>query len=110
MGFVGMLPFLTAALLYYYDVLYRAQLVPRWLSGWGLIGAALGLVAAVYAGYTQDFGVSTVSTVTPADHRRSGLVLADRFSSACEDRAGRNDPGQPPRPAAEQAAFEPLIT
>jgi Domain of unknown function (DUF4386) len=62
MGFVGMLPFLIAALMYYY-VLYRARLVPRWLSGWGLAGAALGLVATVYSGYTQDFGFSTLSTV-----------------------------------------------
>jgi hypothetical protein len=31
----------------YYTVLYRARLVPRWLAGWGGVGAACALVAAV---------------------------------------------------------------
>lgn len=61
-GFVGMLAFLVGASMYYY-VLYTARLVPRWLSGWGLVGAALTLVATVYAGLTQDFGFSTINTV-----------------------------------------------
>jgi Domain of unknown function (DUF4386) len=70
-----MLPFLTAALMYYY-VLYRARLVPRWLSGWGLAGAALGLVATVYSGYTQDFGVFTPSTVLNIPIALQEMVLA----------------------------------
>jgi hypothetical protein len=74
-GFIGMLPFLTAALMYYY-VLYRTRLVPRWLSGWGLAGAALGLVATVYSGYTQDFGVSTPSTVLNIPIALQEMVLA----------------------------------
>ncbi|MGO4342557.1 DUF4386 domain-containing protein [Pedococcus sp. 2YAF34] len=74
-GFVGMLPFLTAALMYYF-VLYRARLVPRWLSGWGLAGAALGLVATVYSGYTQDFGFSTVNTVLNIPIALQEMVLA----------------------------------
>jgi hypothetical protein len=31
----------------YYIVFYRSRLVPRWLSGWGLVGTSLGAVAAV---------------------------------------------------------------
>jgi Domain of unknown function (DUF4386) len=74
-GFVGMLPFLTAALMYYH-VLYKARLVPRWLSGWGLAGAALGLVATVYSGYTQDFGFSTLNTVLYIPIGLQEMVLA----------------------------------
>ena len=31
----------------YYLVFYRSRLIPRWLSGWGLVGVALGMVAAL---------------------------------------------------------------
>ncbi|MGV1007455.1 MAG: DUF4386 domain-containing protein [Dermatophilaceae bacterium] len=74
-GFLGMLPFLTAALLYY-SVLYRARLLPRWLSGWGLVAAALGLFATVYSGYTQDFGFSTVNTLFNVPILLQEMVLA----------------------------------
>jgi hypothetical protein len=74
-GFLGMLPFLTAALLYYY-VLYRARLIPRWLSGWGIVGAVLGLVATVDSGYTQEFGFSTVNTVLNLPIALQEMVLA----------------------------------
>ena len=62
LGFVGLLAFGTGALLYY-SVLYTAGVVPRWLAGWGLLGAALMVVATVYSGFTQDFGFTTVTTV-----------------------------------------------
>jgi len=61
-GFVALLAFGTGALLYYY-VLYTSRLIPRWLSGWGLVGAALLLVSTVMAGLAQDFGFTTVNTV-----------------------------------------------
>ena len=61
-GFIMSLPFALGALMYYY-LLYRSRLVPRWLSGWGIVGAALCLVATVYSGFTQEFGFSTVDTV-----------------------------------------------
>ncbi|HSP10384.1 MAG TPA: DUF4386 domain-containing protein [Candidatus Dormibacteraeota bacterium] len=60
--FLGGLSFGTAALMYYY-LLYRSRLVPRWLSGWGLIGAGLSIGMTVYSGFTQEFGVTTVSMV-----------------------------------------------
>ncbi len=42
----GILAFYVGALMYYF-VLYQSELIPRWLSGWGLGGAALGLLAGL---------------------------------------------------------------
>ena len=60
--FLMSLSFGTAALMYYY-LLYRSRLVPRWLSGWGLIGAGLSIGSTVYSGFTHEFGFTTVSMV-----------------------------------------------
>jgi hypothetical protein len=73
--FVGTLLFLAGALMYYY-LLFKARLVPRWLSGWGLAAASLSLVATVYAGFTQDFGFSTVNTVLNIPIGVQEMVLA----------------------------------
>jgi hypothetical protein len=40
------LAFCIGALMFYY-LWFKSRLVPRWLSGWGLIGAAISLTAAL---------------------------------------------------------------
>ncbi|SES42729.1 protein of unknown function [Pedococcus cremeus] len=75
LGFVGLLAFGIGALLYYY-VLYASRVIPRWLSVWGLAGAALMVVATIHSGFTQDFGFSTVTTVLNIPIGLQELVLA----------------------------------
>jgi hypothetical protein len=75
LGFLGLLSFGVGASMYYY-LLYKSRLVPRWLSGWGLIGAGLLLVSTVYAGFAQDFGFTTVNTLLNIPIGLQEMVLA----------------------------------
>ncbi|HSO68597.1 MAG TPA: DUF4386 domain-containing protein [Arachnia sp.] len=72
---VAMIPFGIGSLLYNY-VLFKARLVPRWLAGWGLIAVVMSMVAAVYAGFTQDFGFTTVNIVLSAPIGLQEMALA----------------------------------
>jgi hypothetical protein len=60
----------------YYYLMYKGRLVPRWLSGWGLVAVALSLVATIYSGFTQDFGFSTFSTALNIPIGLQEMVLA----------------------------------
>jgi Domain of unknown function (DUF4386) len=44
-GMVAPIVFSTGSLMFFY-LLYKSKLIPRWLSGWGLIGATLFLASA----------------------------------------------------------------
>ena len=84
-GFVAMIPFGVGSLLYNY-VLYRSRLVPRWLSRWGLVAIVLSMVAALYAGFTQDFGFTTVNIVLSVpiafqEMTLAGWLIAKGFSA-----------------------------
>ena len=57
-GFVAMIPFVVGSFLYFY-VLYSSRLIPRWLSGWGLVAILLSLVGNILAGFTQQLGLAT---------------------------------------------------
>lgn len=48
-------PFLIGALMFY-SLMYRWRLIPRWLSGLGLVGLALGVVAPLTAMFDVDLG------------------------------------------------------
>ena len=74
-GFVAMIPFGIGVFMYYV-VLYRSRLVPRWLSGWGLVAVVLSVVATLYAGFTQEFGFSTVNDVLSIPMFAQEMVLA----------------------------------
>jgi hypothetical protein len=45
-GIVGTLAFYVGGLLYYV-VFYQSRLIPRWLSGWGIVAVAMGFAASV---------------------------------------------------------------
>jgi hypothetical protein len=44
-GMVAPIVFSLGSLMFYY-LLYKSKLIPRWLSGWGFVGAALFLASA----------------------------------------------------------------
>lgn len=74
-GFLALLAFCIGAFLYYV-VLYRSRLIPRWLSGWGLVGVPLMAVSTVMAGLAQDFGFTTLNTVLNIPIGLQEMVLA----------------------------------
>jgi hypothetical protein len=54
-------PYCLGALIFYY-LLYRSKLIPRWLSAWGLLGAALFLATVPF----RMFGLMPPSTLVLA--------------------------------------------
>lgn len=95
-NFMVSLPFLLGAGLYYY-LMYRSTIVPRWLSGWGLLAVAVSLVATLYSGFTQDFGFATFSTALNVPIGLQEMVLAVWLIAK-----GFNQ--EPKRPIAESRA------
>jgi hypothetical protein len=69
------LAFALGALLYY-AILYKSKLIPRWLSGWGVLAAVLSLVATVLASFAQDFGMESVHTYLSIPIGLNELVFA----------------------------------
>ena len=59
---ISRLAFILGALMYYV-VLYKSNLIPRWLSGWGVLGTVLGLAATLVGSFTHDFSTVSVDTL-----------------------------------------------
>ena len=55
----GVFAFSIGALMYYY-IFYQSELVPRWLSVWGIIGVILGIVNGLF----DMFGGVPIETVS----------------------------------------------
>jgi len=58
----GVFAFSLGALMYY-SIFYQSKLVPRWLSGWGLIGITLGIADAlliIFGSYTSAASISII--------------------------------------------------
>lgn len=47
----------------YYSIFYRYQLVPRWISGWGLIGITLATISSVLVMFGVIPGFGTVQMI-----------------------------------------------
>lgn len=74
-GLTGVMAFCIGASMYYY-VFYRSRLIPRWLSGWGLAGTALALVAAVLVLFRTTNYTSTTQIVLSIPIAVNEIVLA----------------------------------
>ena len=72
---ISALAFSLGALMYY-TVLYESNLIPRWLSGWGVLGIVLGLAATVLASFTHDFSMGSVHTLLNVPIGLQEMVLA----------------------------------
>ncbi len=75
-GNVGsLLAFCLGALMYYY-IFYQTRLVPRWLSGWGLVGATLCMVAGMLVMFRLIGPMSTFQVVLALPIAVQEMVLA----------------------------------
>ncbi len=60
----------------YYCIFYQTRLIPRWLSGWGLTGAALCMVAGLLVMLGLIIPVSTIHIVLNLPIAVQEMVLA----------------------------------
>jgi len=74
-GHVLTIVFILGALMFYY-VLYRSKLVPRWLSGWGLLAAIPYFVSGVLGLLTLLSPMSTIQMVLVLPLAIQEMVLA----------------------------------
>jgi hypothetical protein len=74
-GLAGILAFYVGGLLYY-CVFYQTRLVPRWLAAWGVVGVALGAVAALLILFGVTGSMSTAQIVLNVPIGVQEMVLA----------------------------------
>ena len=110
LGPVGaVLTFGLGALMYYW-VFYRSRLVPRWLSGWGLVGATLVTVSGllVMFGLAVPLGTTQVVLALPIAVQEMVLavwLIAKGFnpSAIAAESAGEMSRWQPAAPSTVSA-------
>jgi hypothetical protein len=71
----GLLAFGLGALMYYY-IFFQTKLVPRWLSGWGLIGIILIIVVSMLVMFRVIGPMSTTQVVLAVPIGLQEMVLA----------------------------------
>ena len=74
-GMISVVTFTMGALMYYY-VLFRSKLIPRWLSGWGIVGASLSLACILLTIFGQLIPFSTVFILLQLPIGMQEMVLA----------------------------------
>jgi Domain of unknown function (DUF4386) len=102
-GLIAVLAFYVGASMYYY-VFWRARLVPRWLSGWGLAGTALGAVAGLLVLFRVTGYMSTPQVALNLPIGVNEIVLAiwllvrgfDSPAAGSAPVIGRSDEGARP--------------
>jgi hypothetical protein len=67
--------FVLGALMYYY-VFYRSNLIPRWLSGWGIVAILLQLTGTLITMFTQIDPFSTSTSLLSIPIGLNELTLA----------------------------------
>lgn len=72
---ISALAFCLGALMYYI-ILFQSKLIPRWLSGWGVLGVVMGLTATVQGSFSQDFSMESVNTILNIPIGLQELVFA----------------------------------
>jgi hypothetical protein len=73
---VGMILALSFGDLMLYSVLYHRNLVPRWLSGWGLAGTALAIFASLLFLFRLTEVITPIYLVLNVPLALQGMVLA----------------------------------
>ena len=76
----GAITFVLGALMFYV-VLYQSRLVPRWLSTWGLVGAALGIVPPLGGMFGLSLGI-LVAPLALQEMVMAVWLIAKGFSPA----------------------------
>jgi hypothetical protein len=83
----GVFAFGLGALMYYY-VFYRSRLVPRWLSGWGIVADLLLVVASLSALFSRNPVTSYTILILPIAVQEMVLavwLIAKGFNSAAHE-------------------------
>jgi hypothetical protein len=95
-GLVAVLAFCLGAFMYYY-LFYRSRLIPRWLSGWGLVAVVLLTTAGLLALFSHQTMTSYTVMALPLAVQEMVLaiwLIAKGFSSATSEDGAAANPTQ----------------